>query len=75
MHTDIMSVAESVDKLVSCGALNIDDVRELLGFNPLETEFSKTQWMTKNYSTAQDVVNMAEEQKLIENNDESSNDV
>ena len=75
MHTDIMSVAESVDKLVSCGALNIDDVRELLGFNPLETEFSKTHWMTKNYSTAQDVVNMAEEQKLIENNDESSNDV
>ena len=57
LHTDIMSVADAVDKLISCGSLNIDEVRALIGFNALNTEFSQQYWMTKNYSKADDMMN------------------
>lgn len=64
LHTDIMSVAESVDKLIACGSLNIDEVRELIGFNTLNTEFSQTFFMTKNYATAENT--LKGEQEVIE---------
>ena len=67
LHTDIMSVAESVDKLIACGSLNIDEVRALIGFNALNTKFSQTYWMTKNYSTADNMLNG--EQDIVEEPD------
>ena len=70
LHTDIMSVAESVDKLIACGSLNIDEVRALIGFNALNTEFSQQYWMTKNYSTADNMLNgeqdIVEEEPIID---------
>ena len=48
-HVDILEVADKVDKLISCGAYSIDEVRHRLDSPPLDTDFSKTHFITKNY--------------------------
>lgn len=55
-HIDILEVADKVDKLVGCGVGNIDEVRKRIGWNPLNTEFSQSYFMTKNYALAEDVL-------------------
>lgn len=60
-HIDILNVAEKVDKLISSGTCNIDEVRSKVGMNPLDTEFSKTHWITKNYSTSEEALKGGEE--------------
>ena len=45
----MLEVADKVDKLISCGAYNIDEVRHRLDSDPLLTEFSRTHFITKNY--------------------------
>lgn len=59
-HIDIFEVADKVAKIISSGAMNIDEVRERLGSNALGTEFSTAYWMTKNFALAEDMLNMAE---------------
>lgn len=56
-HVDILEVADKVDKAISSGAFNIDEVRERLNKKALETEFSTAHWMTKNYALAEDMLN------------------
>lgn len=53
MHQDIFEIADKVDKMISSGVYCIDEIREKLGENPLDTEFSKQHWITKNYSTVE----------------------
>ena len=48
-HVDMLEVADKVDKLISCGAYNIDEVRHRLDSPLLDTDFSKTHFITKNY--------------------------
>lgn len=48
-HVDMLEVADKVDKLISCGAYNIDEVRRRLDSPLLGTDFSKTHFITKNY--------------------------
>ena len=48
-HVDMLEVADKVDKLISCGAYNIDEVRHRLDSDPLLTEFSRMHFITKNY--------------------------
>lgn len=52
-HIDILEVAEKIDKLISSGACCIDDIRVILGLDPLNTEFSKQHFITKNYDTVE----------------------
>lgn len=46
---DITDVASSLDILIRIGAYSVDDCLKTLGMEPLETEWSKARWMTKNY--------------------------
>ncbi len=55
-HVDLFNVAADVDKLISSGVLCIDDVLIALGYQPLNTEFSKAHFMTKNYELAEDAM-------------------
>ena len=59
-HVDILEVADKVDKAISSGLTNIDEMRKRLGMNALETEFSQAHWMTKNYALAEDMMKNAE---------------
>lgn len=51
-HIDILEAADKVDKLIGCGVANIDDLRNRIGWQPLNTDFSKAHWLTKNYRLA-----------------------
>jgi len=59
-HIDILEVADKVDKAISSGVTNIDEMRERLGMPELNTEFSQAHWMTKNYALAEDMMTNAE---------------
>lgn len=56
-HVDLFEVADKVDKLISSGTLCIDEVRPHLNFNPLDTDWSRAHFITKNYDLAVDVMN------------------
>lgn len=55
-HVDIFNVADKIDKLISSGVFNIDDVLSALGYQPLNTEFSQAHYITKNYELAEDAL-------------------
>lgn len=46
---DITDIASSLDILIRIGSYSVDDCLKVLGMEPLETEWSKARWMTKNY--------------------------
>ena len=46
---DIKDVANALDVLTRIGAYCVDDSLVALGMEPLNTEWSKARWMTKNY--------------------------
>ena len=46
---DIKDIANALDVLIRCGAYSIDDCLMAMGMEPLNTEWSRARWMTKNY--------------------------
>lgn len=72
-HRDIFALAGNVEKLVGSSIMNIDEVREELGRNPLRTEWSERYYMTKNIARVEDVANgQVENVKGGEGNAEST---
>lgn len=55
-HTDLFEVANPIDKLIGSGAFSINDIRQRLGLEPIDEEWANQHWMTKNYSTVEDVL-------------------
>lgn len=51
-HMSILEVADKVDKAIGSGFANIDDMRKQVDWEPLDTEFSKAHFITKNYAPA-----------------------
>ena len=52
---DIVQVAGAVEKFISSGTMNIDEVRtRILGLDPLNTEYSRKYWITKNFADIQE---------------------
>lgn len=49
MHRDAFDVAASVSNLISSGVKSIDEVREMLGDAPLNTDWSTRHFITKNF--------------------------
>lgn len=48
-HRDLFDIAAAVSNLISSGMLCIDEVREELGKAPLNTEWSRKHFITKNF--------------------------
>lgn len=55
-HIDLFDVSAAVDKLVSSGCFCIDDIRIALGQEPIDEEWSKQYFMTKNYATIDELL-------------------
>jgi HK97 family phage portal protein len=53
---DLKDIANALDVLTRIGAYSIDDSLEALGMEPLNTEWSKTRFMTKNYQPVEDML-------------------
>ncbi len=51
---DIKDTANALDVLLRIGGYSIDDCLVTLGMEPLETEWSKARWMTKNYQRVEE---------------------
>lgn len=48
-HIDIMDVANSVDKLISCGCFSINELRTVLGLSLIDESWAYKHFITKNY--------------------------
>ena len=46
---DLKEIAGALETLLRVGGYTIDDILKTLGMEPLNTEWSQTHWMTKNY--------------------------
>lgn len=55
-HYDLLSVATAIDKLISSGVFTINDIREVMGQSPIDAEWANTNFMTKNYSTLEELM-------------------
>lgn len=62
-HVDILEIADKVDKLISSGTASIDEVREKLGMDLLNTEFGQKHWMTANYQNAETALKESEREE------------
>jgi len=56
VHTDVFDIADKIDKLISSGFYCIDEAREKVGEEPLNTEFSQQHFMTKNYAIIEEIL-------------------
>jgi HK97 family phage portal protein len=48
-HVDLLSVSTAIDKLISSGAFCVNDIRKLVGDEPIEEDWAYAFWITKNY--------------------------
>ena len=67
-YKDIFDIANGVEKLISNGVSNIDEVRKMINLPIINTEFSKQYWMTKNYSKIEEMM-----EAVNNNNNENAN--
>ncbi len=56
-HIDILEVADKADKAIASGVCNIDELRKRLDLNILNTDFSTSHFLTKNYDLAENMLN------------------
>ena len=57
IHVDLLSVSNAIDKLIASGAFTINDIRKLVNEEPIDEEYANTHFLTKNYSSIDDVLN------------------
>lgn len=55
-HIDLFDISTSIDKLISSGFTCINDLREISGMDIIDEEWAYQFFMTKNYSTIQDLL-------------------
>lgn len=55
-HVDIFDIATPIDKLISSGAFTINDILEVIGKPRIDAEWADQHFITKNYSTIQDLL-------------------
>ena len=56
-HIDLLDVATAIDKLISSGCFTINDIRKTIGADEIDEPWANQFFMTKNYSTIQDLMN------------------
>ncbi len=55
-HVDLLSVSTAIDKLIASGAFCINDIRKLVGEQPINEDWANQHFMTKNYSIVADLL-------------------
>ena len=56
-HIDLLDVANAIDKLISSGCFTINDIRRVCGEDEIQEDWANQFFMTKNYSTIQNLMN------------------
>jgi len=65
-HIDVLDIADKADKLIASGTCSIDEVRKIIGFNALNEDYSTIHFMTKNYDTAENMLNSIQNNEQLE---------
>ena len=68
LHIDVLDIADKADKLIASGICSIDEARKIIGFNALDEEYSTIHFMTKNYDTAENMLNSIKNNEQLEGN-------
>lgn len=55
-HVDLLNVSTAIDKLIASGAFCVNDIRKLVGEQPINEDWANQHFMTKNYSTVADLL-------------------
>lgn len=63
-HVDILEAADGIYNAIGSGAVNIDDVRNRLGWLPLNTDFSQQYFLSKNFVPAENMLNATNTETL-----------
>ena len=56
LHVDLLSVSTAIDKLIGSGAFCINDIRKLVGEEPIDEPWAWQHFITKNYGSVEDVL-------------------
>lgn len=56
-HIDLLDVSTAIDKLIASGAFCINDIRKLVGEPVIDEPWAWQHWITKNYSSVEDLLN------------------
>lgn len=56
-HIDLLSVSTAIDKLIGSGGFCINDIRKLVGEPIIDEPWAWQHWITKNYSSVEDLLN------------------
>lgn len=67
-HIDLLSVATSIDKLISSGCFTINDIRKTVGDEPINETWENQFFMTKNYATVEELLNSLKGSDNVETN-------
>lgn len=62
-HNDLFDIASGADKLIASGMASIDEVRHHAGLEMLNEDWSQQHYITKNYATADVIMNEGGETK------------
>lgn len=66
-HIDVASLSNAIEKCISSGSMNVDEVRtRLLGLNALNTEASTRYYITKNFEALEATSDSAGDQPITE---------
>lgn len=60
-HIDLLSVSNAVDKLISCGAFTINDIRKVTDEEEIQEEWADKHFITRNYTEISEVLAQAGE--------------
>lgn len=53
-HIDLLGVTSAIDKLISSGCFNVNEIRKVLGESKIEEEWADKHFMTKNYGNIEE---------------------
>ena len=59
-HVDLLSVSTAIDKLIGSGAFCVNDIRELVGEQPIDEERANSHWITRNYMPFKEALQLGE---------------
>lgn len=63
-HIDVLDMASGIDKLLSSGVKTINDINRILGDEEIAEEWANRHFMTKNYSTIDELLKPVEDDKV-----------
>jgi HK97 family phage portal protein len=69
-HIDLLSVSTAIDKLIASGAFCINDIRKLVGEQIIDEPWAWQHWITKNYSSIEELLNSLGGVPKVSNNEE-----